>query len=173
MRSSPGVKANGAYAIGDATWRSQSCPAQPAEAVGRAAHIHEGLPYVKDGQDLESTGMMSLRVVRTFEEFENLSVVWNGLLAESRADQIFLRWEWQYTWAKHYLDQDQLWIILVYEDEQTVGIAPFYRKTRCASLLRWRQLGFLGDGEVCSAYLDVIATEKKKDEALPVILSFL
>jgi CelD/BcsL family acetyltransferase involved in cellulose biosynthesis len=116
---------------------------------------------------------MLLRIIKTFEEFEKLAASWNGLLAESSADQIFQRWEWQYTWAKHYLGQDQLRIILAFEEGRLVGIAPFYNQFKHTAILRWRQLGFLGDGEVCSAYLDVIAAEKKKDSVLSAVVSFL
>ena len=72
-------------------------------------------------------GVFSIRAVTTLEEFEALANPWNALLKQTASDNIFLTWEWLYTWAKHYLGDNRLCIILVYKQpSQLVGIAPFY-----------------------------------------------
>lgn len=112
--------------------------------------------------------MYSIRIVKTLEEFGALSERWNDVLKQCESDNIFLTWEWLFTWAKHYLGGNQLWIILVYKgNDQLVGIAPFYiqRVTRYA-LCHLREMKFLGTREVSSLYLDVIVPKKYKKDVL-------
>ena len=110
--------------------------------------------------------MSAVRVVTTLEEFNTLAEQWNRLLRETAADNIFLTWEWLYTWAKHYLGSYRLWIVLVFKGDQLVGIAPFYIRHKMDGLVKVREMRFLGTEEVCSAYLDFIVHEKHKKAVL-------
>src|SRR6202163_2853661 len=105
--------------------------------------------------------MYSIRVVKSLEEFKGLSEKWSALLSETASDNIFLTWEWLYTWARYYLEDNRLLILLVYaEPDRLVGIAPFYiRKVRFFGFLNLREIRFLGTEEVCSSYLDFIVEE--------------
>src|SRR5438132_5442126 len=119
--------------------------------------------------------MFSIRIVKTLEEFGALSERWNDLLRQCASDNIFLTWEWLFTWAKHYLGENQLWIILVYKgNNQLVGIAPFYiqRVTKYA-IGRFREMKFLGTEEVSSLYLDIIVPKKYKKETLSQVYRHL
>jgi len=117
----------------------------------------------------------STRVVTTLEEFQTLSTSWNDLLRETASDNIFLTWEWLYTWSKHYLATHRLWIILVFKDRDClVGIAPFYIRTRHAyGGVVLREMRFLGTEEVSSVYLDVIVREKHRAGVLRHIFRHL
>lgn len=118
--------------------------------------------------------MQSIRVVATLNEFEALSGRWNAFLKETASNRIFQTWEWQYTWAKHYLGSSRLMILLVYEENHLVGIAPLYlRSGRGFGRLRPRRLAFLGGGEVGAPYLDFIIPENKKRGVVPFLLSYL
>jgi CelD/BcsL family acetyltransferase involved in cellulose biosynthesis len=121
------------------------------------------------------TDLLSIRTVTTLEEFETLAPRWNALLAQADGDNIFLTWEWLYTWAKHYLGEDRLWIVLVYKDaDQLVGIAPLYvRKTKAYGVTTLRDLQFLGTGEVCSQYLDFIIARRYKSAVVSRIYHHL
>lgn len=112
--------------------------------------------------------MFSLRVVKSLEDLESISDRWNTLLEESSADNIFLTWEWVYTWTKHYLGSNQLWTIVVSNaDDQLIGIAPLYIRTaRSYGGFRLRELRFLGTEEVCSCYLDFIVPDKQRKAVL-------
>lgn len=116
----------------------------------------------------------SIRMVTTLAEFEMLAEDWNALLGQTSTDEIFLTWEWVYTWSKHYLGKNRLYILLVYKGEYLVGIAPFYIGIRCLfGLISVKELRFLATGEVCSVYLDFIVPEKKKKAVLPRIYHYL
>ncbi len=118
--------------------------------------------------------MVSVRVATTLAQFEKLSSVWNDLLEGTSSNHLFLTWEWLYPWAKHYLDDDRLFILLVYEGDRLVGIAPLYiRKETHFGLLRFRRVVFLGTGEACSPYLDVIVSDRKKGAVLTALISYL
>lgn len=118
--------------------------------------------------------MPSIQVVSTLEEFKTLSEKWNALLKETASNRIFQTWEWQYIWAKHYLGSNRLLILLVYEENHLIGIAPLYiGLERGLPLLKPRRLAFLGGGEVCPPYLDFIIPEKKKKGIIPAVLSYL
>ena len=107
------------------------------------------------------TDALSVRAVTTLEEFETLAGPWNALLRQAGVDNVFLTWEWLYTWAKHYLGADRLWIALVYrEPDRLVGIAPFFIRRGRAHGIPLRDLRFLGSDEVCSAYLDFIVSRR-------------
>ena len=119
--------------------------------------------------------MYSARVVTSLEEFHALESPWEHLLKQTACDNIFLTWEWLYTWAVHYLDGNRLWIILVYKGkDHLVGIAPFYiQRGSSLGILSVRELRFLGTGEVCSSYLDFIVPEGEKRSVLECIYSHL
>ncbi len=118
--------------------------------------------------------MLSIRVVGTLEEFGNLEDQWSSLLAQTSSNNIFLTWEWLYTWAKNYLGRNTLFILLIYEGSQVVGIVPFYiRKARYYRILNLRQIEFLGTGEVCSSYLDFIVQEKERKQVIQKVYDYL
>jgi len=117
--------------------------------------------------------MLSVRVVNTISEFESLSESWNALLNKSSVDTIFLTWEWLYTWARHYVTDKNLFILLGYEGDQIVGIAPFYlTEVGHHGVLPVRQIEFLGTGEVCSSYLDFIVETKMRNQFLQSVYNF-
>lgn len=118
--------------------------------------------------------MLSIRVVSTLEEFGRLAAQWDRLLEETSSNNIFLTWEWLYTWAKHYMGENKLFILLASEGDRIVGIAPLYiRKVVPYQIFNLRQLEFLGTGEACSSYLDFIIEERKRKQVLHKIYHYL
>lgn len=106
----------------------------------------------------------TIRAVTSLEEFKGLACEWEQLLTTVPGHSVFLTWEWVYYWSKHFLRDDQLRLLLAFDEhEHLVGIAPFYlHATRKLGLIPVRELRFLGSATVCSAYLDIIASERDK-----------
>ncbi len=101
--------------------------------------------------------MVSLRLIRNLHELEALRDHWDVLLKRSASDNLFLSWEWISTWSRVYLKGDHLFVIVVYEGEEPVAIAPWWQEERrLAGFSTLRRLRFLGTGNVCSDYLDII-----------------
>ncbi len=120
--------------------------------------------------------MLSIQPITTLREMAALAVPWNSLLKETTsADNIFLTWEWLYTWARHYVGENRLRVLLAHgPGGQVVGIAPMYlRRALLYRVLGLREMRFLGTEEVCSAYLDFIVSEKHKAGFLQAIYRYL
>jgi CelD/BcsL family acetyltransferase involved in cellulose biosynthesis len=113
---------------------------------------------------------ISCRVIRTLDELQAFSDVWNPLLERSPNNTVFLTWEWISTWCKAYLKGDEPFVVVVECDGKLVAIAPLWReRVRVAGFVSVRRLRFLGTGDVCSDYLDVIADVDNHDEWLRAI----
>lgn len=108
---------------------------------------------------------ISIRVVRSMEEFSRLASDWTDLLRRSGPHGIFLTWEWLYQWARRFVGGNRrLWILLVVDGNARVrGIAPLYiRLVRSNPIAAYREIAFLGTEEVCSSYLDIICEPADK-----------
>lgn len=95
---------------------------------------------------------------------------WNELLQASRADCLFLTWEWAATWWKILGAPGRLIVFTVRHRGELVAIAPF--RLRPSRLLRkepFPVLEFLGSGFVGSDYLDVIARRGYEADAIDAI----
>ncbi len=103
---------------------------------------------------------MEIKIVKSTEDFEKLSEQWNELLEKSKNQNIFLTWEWLFSWWETYSEKKELFIILLYEKNSLIGIFPGYRKK---SMLK--ELRFLGDEYVDSCYLGQILDEKYHEKA--------
>lgn len=115
-----------------------------------------------------------ISIIESMDTWEEISGSWNKVLQQSKSDTIFLTWEWLYTWGKHYLGKDRsLFILVVYEDNEIKGIAPWYIKSFDDGPFRLRQIEFLGCPEAGSDYMDVFTTEKKEKEIAQLIYHYL
>jgi hypothetical protein len=99
------------------------------------------------------------------DEWLGSEPAWSGLVARSRADPLFLSWEWLTDWWQCYgrVQGRTLDILAFYRNERLAGLAPFYvRPVRRAGLVFARSVQVIGlswrDSEsLISEYLDVIA----------------
>lgn len=83
---------------------------------------------------------------------------WNGLLAKSRADTLFLTWEWIETWIDVTGECHRPFVIVVRDGQgRLCGVAPFYLAPyRLAGVVPFRMLRVLADDETGSEYPDWI-----------------
>lgn len=125
---------------------------------------------------------MFIKCLKTGEEFQALKGEWNQLLYKSRSNNIFLTWEWLYTWWEIFKDRDkELMIITIRDgDNELLCIAPFIRnRVRHLGFIPAHQIRFLATGEderdeICSDYLDIIVREgEKEDQLLQLLFEFL
>jgi CelD/BcsL family acetyltransferase involved in cellulose biosynthesis len=116
---------------------------------------------------------LTIKIVTSLEEFSRLADEWRTLLSGTSSDHIFLTWEWLYTWARHYLREERLLILLAVEDGQTVGIAPLYIRKTGEGAMSLKRVEFLGSGEACSSYLDFIVRDDKRKPVLKKFYDYL
>ncbi len=114
-------------------------------------------------------------------EFSQAKRTWDGLLAASSADPLFMGWDWQSRWWAHhrgYLGA-QLRLAAVYANNELVGIGPFYRRRVVVRrVLRVRRLELIGIAwrdprAVYSDYLDVIATLGREAQVVAALVDWL
>lgn len=124
---------------------------------------------------MKKSAPLTVRAVTSLEEFKGLAQEWEQLLRTVPGHSFFLTWEWLYHWAKHYLGDHRLRILLALDEHQRlIGLAPWYlRTTRVQGLMSVCDLRFLGSESVCSSYLDVIVNEQHKRTVLQSLYRYL
>ncbi|MGI9427423.1 MAG: GNAT family N-acetyltransferase [Bythopirellula sp.] len=128
---------------------------------------------------------MHILRITDWAELEPLAARWDQLAG----DTVFRSWAWQSTWWKHYGENRQLFVLLVCAEQQApscqtestcgdvasrsenlLAILPCYVET---SFPRGRVLRLLGDGEVCSDYVDLLADPAYVSSATRAIAQYL
>lgn len=127
---------------------------------------------MQQGETETTTG--SVRVVREPSAFDALEPEWNRLLELSDAS-IFQSFEWQRTWWRHFGEKNpsaSLHILLVNDEDGTIGIAPFFiERVRILGLLSYKRLAFVGTGP--SDYLDVLCARGKEAVCMERVAEYL
>jgi CelD/BcsL family acetyltransferase involved in cellulose biosynthesis/peptidoglycan/xylan/chitin deacetylase (PgdA/CDA1 family) len=101
---------------------------------------------------------MKVIEIRKESELQGLQDAWNGLLARSRSETIFLTWEWVNTWWSVYGRSGELRVLLAVDGGGGIqGIAPLRRSAIRKYGRVYPALAFIGDGSADSDYLDFIA----------------
>ncbi len=110
--------------------------------------------------------MSSLTVRRwSFEEWQGSESAWDGLLATTRADPLFLSWQWLTQWWRCYGNSlgATTHILAFYRGRDLVGLAPFYEHALVrGGVVRTRSMQIIGLSwrdpiPLISEYLDVVA----------------
>jgi CelD/BcsL family acetyltransferase involved in cellulose biosynthesis len=114
-------------------------------------------------------------VVTSRKELELHAPQWNELLASSRADAIFLTWEWLSTWLDTVYPEARLFVVVVRErGGRLVAAAPFYRSDlRLLGLVKYRCLRVIGDCQSGAEYGDIIVRHGFEDAAGACIVETL
>ena len=116
-------------------------------------------------------------VVQLLDEasFEAMGTKWNGLLEAGNVDNIFLTWEWMWTWWQVYGSSYRLLLLYIQdENEICVGIAPLKIARRYYHGLPYRQVEFIGYGpEVSPDHLDLIMASGYPGQVIDAVWSYL
>jgi CelD/BcsL family acetyltransferase involved in cellulose biosynthesis len=124
---------------------------------------------------------MTLSIERVIkdDEFEALAHEWNSLLEQSASNTLTLTHEWMTTWWEVFSEGRELYILLVKDGAELIGIAPMLKRTvQHYGVLPFRRIEFLASGEeeadeICSDYLDFILLRGRETEALDFILRYI
>jgi CelD/BcsL family acetyltransferase involved in cellulose biosynthesis len=103
---------------------------------------------------------LNIKKIQDISEFQGLREEWNELLEECEIKNVFLTWEWLYTWWKVYgLNNDKIEIYIIEvrdENGKLLGLEPM--KIRKTAFLNY--LEFIGNGsDITSEYLGPIVRE--------------
>ncbi len=91
---------------------------------------------------------VTLGTVLDSQGFDRLESAWIALQAASPDSSVFLGWDWQRLWWKHYGEGRQLYIIVARQAQRVVGILPLYIEThrKAGGLFKARKLRQIGVG---------------------------
>jgi len=105
--------------------------------------------------------LLHTEIVNDWEALAPLEPHWDALLHRSRADSIFLTWEWIQSWREAVGGSLTPFVVLArQESSELVGIAPLYRtRALLARFVPYRILRVLGDDQSGSEYPDWILRE--------------
>jgi CelD/BcsL family acetyltransferase involved in cellulose biosynthesis len=88
---------------------------------------------------------MKITEVNNLNDFALLKDSWNDLLQRS-GHTVFSTWKWLFTWWKHFGDNRHLLILLAFEDNKLIGIAPLMYSVYSMLGLRQGKIEFIGTG---------------------------
>jgi CelD/BcsL family acetyltransferase involved in cellulose biosynthesis len=114
----------------------------------------------------------------TDENFANSNTQWRELLECCDVDPLFMSWDWQWLWWRHYGPElkAKLFILAGYSTDGTlVGLAPFYtRRATHRGGVNANRIESLGSNWRCrngvfSEYLDVLAARGHEREFIAAV----
>jgi CelD/BcsL family acetyltransferase involved in cellulose biosynthesis len=110
---------------------------------------------------------VQLNLITSEEGFRSLESEWNSLLQTSRANNIFLTWEWISTWWDWFGHGRQLWILIARNlTGDLVGLAPLnlHKSSLLPRLpILHNELSFLGANAAAPDHLDFIIQKGYED----------
>lgn len=119
--------------------------------------------------------MLTSEIISDWSRFTTTKDEWNDLLGRSRADTIFLTWEWMRSWVEVVGESVRPFIIVIRDPHGSLaGIAPFYyAELRLAGILPYRTLRIMGDEPTGAEYPDWIARADREAEVTEAIVTAL
>lgn len=113
---------------------------------------------------------LAIRKVTDTSEFESLREVWDELLEKSPDRNIYLTWEWLFTWWNYWAEGKELNIFLIEKGGKPIGAAPLMKSRYGKGPLRFSLLESIG--MPMSDYGGIILTDYKK-EAMLALMNYL
>lgn len=106
-------------------------------------------------------------------QFAKLRGEWSALLEKSDAG-IFNAWDWLYPWYRRVAPTAQPFVLTARDRQGTlVGVMPLMLETKAVATVKVRHLAFLGDRQVGSDYLDVVAVRGQEAELTRAFVQLL
>ncbi len=122
---------------------------------------------------MEQKNKINLKLIDSEKDFRKIEADWDKLLIESGSDSVFLTWGWAYYWWKNFAPELKIFIILVYEQESLVGIAPFYLDNIRNLLIKYKVLRIFGDQYFISRKLGFICKEGMEHNFFSAVWDYL
>jgi len=115
-----------------------------------------------------------IKEVNELNEFNKLKVEWDKLAQKQGKYTPFLCFDWFKIWSEHFLKDDKLLILLVYEGDQLVAIAPFLLLREKFNSISVKKIELIGN--IYSPIRNFIfndLTREEKTKCLLHLFSFL
>ncbi len=103
--------------------------------------------------------MITVEKISTDDDFAGLKPVWDGLLARSAFKNIFLTFDWLFTWWKVFGEDKDLYILAVKHGGEIIGLAPLAAVAGPGHAVKGKTIRFIGSPN--ADYSDVIGPDKE------------
>lgn len=116
---------------------------------------------------------MNCKIISDYKDFIVLRNEWNALLKNSRANSVFMTWEWMDSWWQTYRTTEALHIISIRDGDELVGIAPMVTNTIPSGLLKSvNALYFIGirSDQKLTEYVDIIVKAGSEDDVCKEVI---
>lgn len=125
-------------------------------------------------QSCAAGARLSVDTIESIAPFESLRLEWRELLESSASDNIFLTWEWMFTWWKHLSQGRKLSVLAIRDRGELVALAPLCVAGPAPLRARlFSSVQFLGSGFVGSDYLDLIVRAGYEDAVEKNLASYI
>ena len=130
-------------------------------------------PSVDSASDvLECSRSIQASWITTTKEFASLEGEWSELFDAVRVQNVFLSFEWMFTWWKHWGGNRHLAIIVIRDASgRMIGLAPFCIRRGFPEGGGARRLCFLADEHVGSDYLGILARTSWQESVIDAVVS--
>ena len=116
---------------------------------------------------------MLVTLIRNSTGLTALKELWQPLLNRSRPNHVFMTWEWFFAWSQHFMQGRELFILVVQDKGEILGILPFMLFIQSKETFKIRYLHFIGFRfeQAWNDWIDIIADRKL--EVLRAALEYL
>jgi CelD/BcsL family acetyltransferase involved in cellulose biosynthesis len=118
---------------------------------------------------------MEVRLVDSVQMFEALRDQWDALLESSPNVSVFVTWEWNYLWWRHYSKNRRLHIVTAWEDGRLMGILPLYiQRSAVYRIFAVNVARFIGTGgDTAPDYLGPLLRPDRADRTATALVDYL
>ena len=124
---------------------------------------------------INSMNTVSIKRI-TDEEFSAMQDGWNELLERSATNEVFLSWEWMFSWWSAFKDDGKKLFILAGKDSRgnLVGIAPFYIERRAYFGVKNQNIvGFCSSFDTAPDHLDILCDKEFSHHFPSMVFTYL
>ena len=114
--------------------------------------------------------MLKVEAIDNFDKFNSLELIWNKLLSQSDADNVFMTFEWLSCWWKAFGKDKELLILLTKDGKDITGVAPLMRYRMKIRGLSVKAVGFMTNEHTNRAGFIILKNER---ETVQAILDYL
>jgi len=114
--------------------------------------------------------MLKIIRVDNYKSFKECKDGWDELLSRSRADNIFLTYDWIDACIRHFFDEEKLLILNAYDNDRLMGIAPLMIRSHRYFGLPVKSVCFIGTG--VSDRMDLIV-DGERERIVDAVMGYL
>ncbi len=116
----------------------------------------------------------SIKEIRSLDAFNSLQKIWNDLAYQESPYAPFLSHEWFKLWLNHFMNSNEIFILLLYKSDRLVAIAPLLRVQQISRTIKVKKLELIGNAYSATRnFIFGTSSVREKQEYLSYIFRYL